>query len=126
MVHIRESKRSWNLRAAEYNTLDMDTRHEIHPNYVEILESGVTNRQKRLRILAFHSKGLCIAIIWRGGRRVRKLEGAIGERQLEKGVRCKIKVIERPIEVKYLYLLITLEVEKSGAFHSTKIKGSNF
>ena len=116
MVHIRESKRSWNLRAAEYNTLDMDTRHEIHPNYVEILESGVTNRQKRLRILAFHSKGLCIAIIWRGGRRVRKLEGAIGERQLEKGV----------IEVKHLYLLITLEVEKSGAFYSTQIKGSNF
>ena len=43
MVHIRKSKRSWNHRAAEYNTLDMDTRHEVHPNFVEILESGVTN-----------------------------------------------------------------------------------
>ena len=59
-------------------------------------------------------------------RRVGELEGAIGERKLGKGVRCKIKVIEMPIKVKYLYLLITLEVEKSGAFYSTKIKSTNF
>jgi hypothetical protein len=66
-VYIGESKRSWNSRGAEHKPGTRGnnesaikqhaetTRHDIHPNYVEILERGVSNRQKRLFLESWHS-----------------------------------------------------------------------
>ncbi|XP_068739316.1 uncharacterized protein [Montipora capricornis] len=59
-VYIGESKRSWNSRGAEHkpgtrgnNESAMKqqaetTGHDVHPNYVELSEHGVSNRQKHL------------------------------------------------------------------------------
>ena len=71
---IGESKCFWNSRGPEHkpgmhSSNDSfikqhveTTNHEIHPNYVEILERGVDNLSKRLflRIMAFnHQPQLC-------------------------------------------------------------------
>ncbi len=62
-----ESKRSWNSRGAEHKPgakssnesaikLHAETTaHDIHPDYVEILERNVNNRQQRLFLEALHS-----------------------------------------------------------------------
>jgi len=66
-VYIGESKRSWNSRGAEHKPGTRGnnesaikqhaetTGHDIHPNYVEILERGVGSRNKRLFLESLHS-----------------------------------------------------------------------
>ena len=58
LVYIGEAKRSCNSRGGAQDwhkrkqDAEMTDRHGIHANYIDILERGVSNRQKRL--LAFH------------------------------------------------------------------------
>ena len=63
----RESKRSWNSRGAEHkpgtrsnNESAMrhhaeTTDHDIHPDYLEIIERNLNNRQEGLFLEALHS-----------------------------------------------------------------------
>ena len=66
-VYIGESKRSWNSRGAEHKPGTRGNNesaikqhaetngHDIHPNYLDILERGVSNQQKRLILESWHS-----------------------------------------------------------------------
>ena len=66
-AYVGESKRSWNSRGAEHKPGTRSnnerairfhaetTDHDIHPDYVEILERNVNNRKQRLFLEALHS-----------------------------------------------------------------------
>ena len=66
-AYVGESKRSWNSRGAEHKPGTRSnnesairfhaetTDHDIHPDYVEILERNVNNRRQRLFLEALHS-----------------------------------------------------------------------
>ena len=66
-VYNGESKRSRNCRGAEHKPGTSannesaikqhaeTTGHDIHPNYVQILERGVSNRKERLFLESWHS-----------------------------------------------------------------------
>ena len=66
-AYVGESKRSWNSRGAEHKPGTRSnnesairfhaetTDHDIHPDYVEILEKNVNNRKQRLFLEALHS-----------------------------------------------------------------------
>ncbi len=65
-AYVGESKRSWKSRGAEHKTGTNENinsamkqheaiGHDIHPSYAEILETGVSGKNKRLFLESLHS-----------------------------------------------------------------------